>query len=166
MPLYPKLLGTFQRRISSTNAEAQAYFNQGFQLMYAFDQGDAVRSFQEAEKRDPECAICYWAEAWSWGSYLNGPMQASNAPSAYAAIQKAIELAPSHATDVERAFIQAMSVRYAKNWEQSKRHEYDAAYAEAARKLYEQFPAPGRRRRDALWRSALRHGTAARLARH
>src|SRR6266849_7958977 len=84
IPLYPKALGTFQRRISSSNAEAQAYFNQGFQLMYAFDQEGAVRSFREAEKRDPECAICYWAEAWSWGSYLNGPMQASNAPFAYA----------------------------------------------------------------------------------
>jgi tetratricopeptide (TPR) repeat protein len=140
MPLYPKALGTFQRPISSSNAEAQAYFNQGFQLMYAFDQDGAVRSFREAEKRDPECAICYWAEAWSWGSYLNGPMQSSNAPHAYAAIQKAVALAPNHATAVERAFIQAMSVRYVKNWDPKKRREYDAAYAEAARKLYEQFP--------------------------
>lgn len=141
MPLYPKALGTFQRRISSSNAEAQAYFNQGFQLMYAFDQEGAVRSFREAEKRDPECAICYWAEAWSWGSYLNGPMPPSNAPYAYAAIQKAIELAPNHATAVEREFIRAMSVRYVKDWLADKRREYDAAYAEAARKLYEQFPA-------------------------
>src|SRR5688572_650305 len=139
-PLYPKALGKFERRISSSNAEAQAYFNQGFQLMYAFDQEGAVRSFREAQKRDPNCAICYWAEAWSWGSYLNGPMQANNAPFAYAAIQKALALAPSHATPVERAFIQAMSVRYVKDWDANKRREYDAAYAEAARKLYQQFP--------------------------
>src|SRR5215475_12529417 len=77
MALYPKALGAFERRIYSTNREAQAYFNQGFQLMYAFDQTGATRSFREAEKRDPECAICYWAEAWSLGSYLNGPMQPS-----------------------------------------------------------------------------------------
>jgi tetratricopeptide (TPR) repeat protein len=140
MPLYPKALGTFERPISSPNREAQAYFNQGFQLMYAFDQEGAVRSFREAEKRDPECAICYWAEAWSWGSYLNGPMQPSNAPYAYAAIQKAVELAPKHASPMERAFIRAMSVRYVRNWDPAKRREYDAAYAEAARKLYEEFP--------------------------
>jgi len=141
IPLYPKALGTFQRRISSANAEAQAYFNQGFQLMYAFDQEGAVRSFREAEKRDPDCAICFWAEAWSWGSYLNGPMPLANAPYAYAAIQKAMALAPGHANSVERAFIAAMSVRYVKNWDLNKRSEYDATYAEAARKLYEQYPA-------------------------
>lgn len=140
MALFPKALGTFHRRISSRKAEAQAYFDQGFQLMYAFDQNGAVRSFREAEKRDPMCAICYWGEAWSWGSYLNEPMQSSNAPRAYAAIQKAMALAPGHATDAERAFIHAMSVRYVQSWDAKKRTEYDAAYAEAARKLYAQFP--------------------------
>jgi tetratricopeptide (TPR) repeat protein len=140
MPLYPKLLGDFKRPISSKNAEAQAYFNQGFQLMYAFDQNGAVRSFREAEKRDPDCAICFWGEAWSWGSYLNGPMQSQNAPFAYAAIQKAVALAPAHATEAERAFIDTMAVRYVQNWEEAKRREYDRAYADAARKLYERYP--------------------------
>ena len=46
MPIYAKALGTFTRPISSTNAEAQAYFNQGFQMMYAFAKMDAVRSFR------------------------------------------------------------------------------------------------------------------------
>jgi tetratricopeptide (TPR) repeat protein len=140
MPLYPKLLGDFKRPISSKNSEAQAYFNQGFQLMYAFDQPGAVRSFREAEKRDPECAICYWAEAWSWGSYLNGPMQPQNAPFAYAAIQKAVGLAPAHATSAEKDFIDTMVVRYVEHWDAAKRREYDTAYAEAARKLYERYP--------------------------
>ena len=36
IPLYKVGLGTFTRRISSSNAEAQAYFDQGFQLMYSF----------------------------------------------------------------------------------------------------------------------------------
>src|SRR4051794_28946853 len=34
--LYTVGLGTFTRPISSGSAEAQAYFNQGFQLMYGF----------------------------------------------------------------------------------------------------------------------------------
>jgi len=63
-------LGTFSRPISSTNKEAQAYVDQGFQMMYSFAKPEAVRSFREAWKRDPECAICYWGEAWAWGSYL------------------------------------------------------------------------------------------------
>ena len=80
LPLYSKALGSFERPISSRNEEAQAYFNQGFQMMYAFAKMDAVRSFRESWKRDENCAICYWGEAWAWGSYLNGPMTASDAP--------------------------------------------------------------------------------------
>ena len=52
-----------------------------------------MRSFREAWKRDPDCAICYWGEGWAWGSYLNGPMSAEQSPFAYAATQKAISLA-------------------------------------------------------------------------
>ena len=33
IPLYKTGLGSFSRKISSSNAEAQAYFDQGFQLM-------------------------------------------------------------------------------------------------------------------------------------
>src|SRR4030095_6032326 len=74
MPLYTKALGTFTRPISSTSAIAQAYFAQGFWLRSAFPKSGAIRSFREAGRADPACAICYWGEAWSWGSYLNAPM--------------------------------------------------------------------------------------------
>jgi hypothetical protein len=48
--LYTTALGPFTRPISSPNADARAYFNQGFQLMYAFARGEAGRSFREAQK--------------------------------------------------------------------------------------------------------------------
>ena len=94
MPLYTKALGSFSRPISSSNPEAQAYFDQGFQMMYAFAKQDATRSFREAARLDPDCAVCFWGEAWTWGSYLNGPMLPRESPHAYAAIQRALELAP------------------------------------------------------------------------
>ena len=112
--LYTTGLGTFTRPISSSNAEAQAYFNQGFQLMYGFAKVEAGRSFREAQKRDPDCAICYWGEAWAWGPYVNGRMTAAHAERAYAAIQKAVALADKHANPTEQALIRAMSVRYVK----------------------------------------------------
>ena len=90
--LYTTGLGTFARSISSANKEAQAFFDQGFQMMFAFAKAEAVRSFRESWKRDPECAICHWGEAWAWGSYLNAPMNAEEAPHAYAAAQKAVSL--------------------------------------------------------------------------
>ena len=45
IPLYPAALGEFTRPISSSNAEAQAYFDQGFQMMYAFAKEDAAGRF-------------------------------------------------------------------------------------------------------------------------
>ena len=129
--LFKSGLGTFTRTISSSNKEAQAFFDQGFQMMYAFAKPEAIRSFREAWKRDPNCAICYWGEAWAWGSYLNGPMSADEAPHAYAAIQKALTLKDTHATAKERAFIDAMAVRYVEKFDPEKRVDQDKAYAEA-----------------------------------
>ncbi len=140
IPLYTKALGPFERPISSSNAEAQAYFTQGYQMMYAFAKIEAVRSFREAWKADTTCAICYWGEAWAWGSYLNGQIREQDAPHAYAAIQHAIDLAPAHATPNEQAFINAMSVRYVENYDPENRVQQDEAYADAMKRVAEEFP--------------------------
>ena len=67
IPFQPEVLGSYTFAISSENDEAQQFFTQGMQLMYSFAKTDAVRSFREAWKRDPDCAICYWGEAWALG---------------------------------------------------------------------------------------------------
>src|SRR5688572_17192943 len=136
--IYKVGLGTFTKPMSSTSKEAQSFFDQGFQMMYSFAKREAVRSFREAWKRDPDCAICYWGEAWAWGSYLNAPMNATEAPHAYAAAQKAL----SHkrrATAKERALIDAMAVRYVEKFDAAKRVEQDRAYAEAMQKVSAQY---------------------------
>lgn len=137
--LFKNGLGDFAKPISTTNPEAQAFFNQGFQMMYSFAKPEAVRSFREAWKRDPACAICYWGEAWSWGSYLNGPMTPEESPRAFAAARKALELRAG-ASAKEQALIDAIQVRYAETFEASRRVEQDRAYAEAMRKVSEQYP--------------------------
>jgi len=131
-------LGTFTRPMSSSRREAQAFFDQGFQMMYSFAKPEAVQSFREAWKRDPDCAICYWGEAWAWGSYLNAPMNAEEAPHAYAAARKAVSLA-NRATPKERALIEAMAVRYIENFDAARRVEQDRAYAEAMQKVSAQY---------------------------
>ena len=138
--LYKTGLGTFTRPISSTNKEAQAFFDQGFQMMYAFAKPEAVRSFREAWKRDPDCAICYWGEAWSLGSYLNGVMSAEEAPHAFAAIQKAQALKDRHATPKERDLIEATAHRYVEKFDREKRVEQDRAYSQAMQRLAAKYP--------------------------
>jgi tetratricopeptide (TPR) repeat protein len=136
--LYKTGLGTFTRPISSSSREAQAFFDQGFQMMYAFAKAEAVRSFRESWKKDPGCAICYWGEAWAWGSYLNAPMTAEEAPHAYAAVRKALELKGS-ASPREQALIDAMAVRYVEKFDVTKRVEQDKAYAERMKEVADRY---------------------------
>ena len=139
MPLFETALGGHHHPISSANEKAQAYFDQGFRLMYAFGKEGAVRSFREAWKHDPDCAICYWGEAWAWGSYLNGPMRPFEAPHAWAALQEA-RARVDGASPKERAYVEALTARYVERFEPEKRREQDEAYAEAMRKLAEAYP--------------------------
>jgi tetratricopeptide (TPR) repeat protein len=138
--LYTAGLGTFTRPISSANVEAQAYFNQGFQLMYAFAKVEAGRSFREAQKRDPWCAICYWGEAWAWGPYVTEGRTAEHEERAYAAIQKAAGLADAHANAREKAFIQATAVRYGDWVDPIRQVEQDREYARAMSRVVETYP--------------------------
>ena len=138
--VYKSGLGTFTRSISSRNAEAQAYFNQGFRLMYAFAKTEAGRSFREAQKRDPNCAICYWGEAWAWGPYVNGRMTAAHAARAHAAIREAVRLSEGHADAKERALIRAMAARYGERFDPATRVEQDRLYAEAMAGVAASYP--------------------------
>ena len=140
IPLFAVGLGTSNRSISSPNADARAYFNQGVQLMYAFAKAEAGRSFREAQRRDPECAICYWGEAWAWGPYVNGRMTSTEAPRAFGAIKTASALAEDHASPKERAYIEAMAVRYVEHFEPADHGREDRAYADAMARVAERYP--------------------------
>ena len=109
---YSEALGPLTRPITTKSLRAQQFFDQGVQMMYAFTPLRAARSFRQAQREDPNCAMCFWGEAWAWGPYLNGGMGPDDAPRAHENIMKARELASGHASAVERALIEAMAVRY------------------------------------------------------
>ncbi len=137
---YSEALGSLTRAITTASPEAQKFFNQGIQMMYAFTPLRAARSFRQAQREDPDCAMCFWGEAWAWGPYLNGPMGRDDAPRANENIQKAMELAGQHASEVEKALIEAMEIRYEQEQDNDTRKMLDSAYARAMAKVYERFP--------------------------
>src|SRR5262249_16077920 len=98
------------------------------------------RSFREAQRRDPDCAICYWGEAWAWGPYVNGRMTAAEAPHAYAASRRASALAEHHASPKERAYIEAMMVRYVEPFDPFDHAREDRAYADAMARVAQRYP--------------------------
>ena len=137
---YPEALGPLTRPVTTNSARAQKFFDQGVQMMYAFTPLRAARSFRQAQREDPDCAMCYWGEAWAWGPYLNGPMGPDDAPRAYENIRKAQDLAGDHSNDVEKALIDAMAVRYTREHDNDTRKMLDSAYARAMADVYERFP--------------------------
>jgi tetratricopeptide (TPR) repeat protein len=131
-------LGAVTYRITTANAQAQAYFDQGLRLTYAFNHGEAQRAFRKAQKLDPDCAMCFWGEALVLGPNINLPMQDDAVAPAFAAAEKARTLA-AKATPREQALIAALATRYAKD-AKTDRAPLDAAYASAMEKVAAQFP--------------------------
>jgi tetratricopeptide (TPR) repeat protein len=131
-------LGGVTYKITTANASAQSYFDQGLRLAYAFNHVEAQRAFRKAQKLDPGCAMCFWGEALVLGPNINLPMQDDAVAPAFAAAEKARALA-STATAREQALIAALSVRYAKD-AKADRGALDAAYASAMEKASAQFP--------------------------
>jgi len=134
-------LGTYHRRVTTTDPKAQKYFDQGLRLIWAFNLDEAQRSFEEAAKIDPSCAMARWGIAMSLAPNINVPAMADRARAGYAAAQKAAELAKG-CTPVERALIEAVSKRFAETPPENPEGQgaLDRAYADAMRDVAAGFP--------------------------
>ncbi|HEY2211996.1 MAG TPA: hypothetical protein VGH62_10355, partial [Bradyrhizobium sp.] len=136
-PLWPGL-GAITYKITTANERAQAYFDQGLRLAYAFNHAEAQRAFRMAQKLDPDCAMCFWGEALVLGPNINLPMQEDAMAPAYAAAQKAKALA-GNANPREQALIRALAARYGSD-PKGVRAPLDAAYAAEMAKVATRFP--------------------------
>ena len=130
-------LGTVTYKITTASERAQAYFDQGLRLAYAFNHGEAQRAFRMAQKLDPNCAMCFWGEALVLGPNINLPMQEDAGAPAFAVAQKAKALA-GKASPREQALIGAITARYGSD-PKAARAPFDAAYAAEMAKVAAQF---------------------------
>lgn len=123
---------------ASADPRAQRFFDQGLMLSYGFNHAAAIRSFQEAQRLDPDCALCWWGEAVALGPNINAPMAPdANAP-ALAAIRRAQALR-QQASPRGQALIDAAARRYSAD-PNAERPALDAAYADAMLAAAERFP--------------------------
>ncbi|MCP9820318.1 hypothetical protein KBZ18_12570 [Synechococcus sp. Cruz-9H2] len=136
-PLYDNL-GSHHYPLSIRDRRAQAYFNQGLRLYYAFNHAEAIRAFRHASSLDPGCALCHWGEALAWGPNINLAMDRDAGLQAWAALKKA-QANLATASPKERDLIEALSRRYAADPPQE-RSMLDAAWADALQKLVRKYP--------------------------
>lgn len=131
-------MGDLHFPITTNDSMAQRYFDQGLTLAWAFNHAEAARSFREAARRDPGCAMCYWGEGLVLGPNINAGMSDESVPKAYAALEKA-EGHASNATEREQDYINALSARYVEN-PPDDRSSLDRAYADAMAELAQAYP--------------------------
>jgi tetratricopeptide (TPR) repeat protein len=136
-PLYEGL-GDYSRKITTNSGKTQRYFDQGLALLHGFNHRGAIRSFQEAARLDPECAMAHWGTALAAGPHINYAL----VPQPMAELAwKEITLAKQHASnasEVEQALIEALSKRYAYPQPED-RSQLDQAYANAMREVWKRF---------------------------
>jgi tetratricopeptide (TPR) repeat protein len=137
IPLYPDLAAS-PFPVSTRAPQARRYFSQGLILTYGFNHAGAVRSFREAQRLDPECAMCWWGEAVALGPNINAPMDDRDHGAALDAMDRAMALR-SGTTPMERALIEAVAQRYSRD-AKADRAALDAAYADAMLDVARRFP--------------------------
>lgn len=138
IPLYADLTKS-PFPLTTTNPRAKEYFSQGLLMTYGFNHAGAVRSFREAQKLDPDCAMCWWGEAVALGPNINAPMDDRDRDAALAAMDKAMALR-GKASPMEQALIEAVAKRYSRD-PKADRAALDAAYADAMLAVAKHFPA-------------------------
>lgn len=131
-------LGDHQMTITTDQPEAQRWFDQALMLTYGFNHDAAERSFLRALESDPECAMCWWGAALVLGPHVNAGMNPAQNPVAWERLQAARAVA-DQASERERAYIEALSARYAENPPED-RTPLDEAYAMAMENLVSQYP--------------------------
>ena len=119
--------------VTTASAEAQAYVDQGVALTWAFNHAEAVRAFRQAQVLDPDCAMCFWGEAFALGQNINDGMRPEAIAPAWAAITRALELS-GKATARERDLIAALAKRYSPDADADRR-SLNAAWADAMREV-------------------------------
>jgi tetratricopeptide (TPR) repeat protein len=131
-------MGTHHRTVTTSSPKAQQYFDQGLVWAFAFNHDEAIRSFEEAVRIDPDCAMAYWGIALCHGPHINNPIvPPDRAEAAWKAIGQA-QARSEKATPVEQALIHALVSRYSATPTKDRR-PLDEAYAAAMEQVWKAY---------------------------
>jgi tetratricopeptide (TPR) repeat protein len=131
-------LGNLHYAVTTKSALAQKYFDQGLTLLYAFNHGEAGRSFKEVIRLDSSCAMAYWGMGMVLGPNYNAALNPASLASIHDAMNNALKYA-GNASPKEKALIQALSKRFPST-EVKDMAPYNEAYAKAMQQAFAQFP--------------------------
>lgn len=131
-------LSNLHHPVSTSNAEAQQFFDQGLRLVYAFNHEEAARSFQRAAALDPKLAMAWWGVALAAGPNYNLPVDPEHEKIAADAIDTAKALS-APAPQIEKDYIDALARRFTHEANPDYQ-KLNADYAHAMHDLAAKYP--------------------------
>lgn len=140
-------IGKYTRSVSTSNNDAQTWFNRGFVWAYSFNHLESAACFGQVIAHDPSCAMGYWGRAYSSGPNYNKIWKAFDAKDKKATVERCHKLArqakefAKSASPLEQALIEAIQLRYPDDQvpDDDNFAPWNLAYADAMREVYKQF---------------------------
>ena len=132
-------LGDLSYKITTKKEKAQAFFNQGLRLTYAFNHAEAHRSFMEASRLDPTSAMTFWGQAYALGPNINDPLPPEERKIKTNEAMAMAKKLSSNASDKEKALIDALSSRYSEDLTKDVA-ELNIAYMNAMAEVLKAYP--------------------------
>ncbi len=138
--------GTWTRKIETTSADAQRYFDQGLRFLYGFNHDEAIRSFEQAAAFDPRCAMCFVFIAVSNGPHINNPdLDEPHRSAGLAAAERALTLigrgSPGAGPrSVEHGLAASLAARFQPPTQDAPPLALTTAHAQALRALWKEHP--------------------------
>jgi len=131
-------LGTVHFPVSC-KPDAQATFQKGVALLHSFWYEEAEKTFLDAARQDPKCAMAHWGVAMSLWHQLWDQPDAATIQRASDELKKADKSHSRSETPRERDYIAAAHAFYSNSAKLD--HEARAhAYSSAMEKLYQHYP--------------------------
>ena len=123
--------------ITTSLPEAQAFFSNGMELAAAFAHKASILAMEEAARRDPACAMCWWGLAYTKGPTINYGADLAERAELLKMLVVAEGLAKRTGTRRERDLIKPVRKRFRPGSTIEKR---DAEYARDMVKLVAKYP--------------------------
>lgn len=140
---YPFDLGSYTRRITTTSAEAQTWFDRGLIWCYAFNHEEGAICFEKAIEIDPRCAMAYWGVAYAIGPNYNKTWSRYDTKDLENTICKgqlyldrAKAAVSANTSPAEKGLIEALCAKFPAGQTVESLDALDSAYANAMTKLF------------------------------
>jgi tetratricopeptide (TPR) repeat protein len=143
---YPYDLGPYSRKVTTTSADAQKWFDRGLNWCFGYHHEEAIACFEKAIEADPDCAMAHWGVAYAAGPNYNYPWhlmdpagKAASVARCHESTRTAVKLA-INATPPERALIEALPARFPQATPIKDQRPWNDAFTDAMRLAHRAHP--------------------------